>query len=282
MKKLLFKTSAVIAVMILVFIFTLSAFAASVKFFDEPGLISNEEASALASRLDELSNDLNIDIAVAVFNDMRDYGYNDIVSFADDSYDQNGFKEDGVILVMSMAERDYWISTAGYCITAITDAGIEYIEDNILSYLSGGNYYSAFTMFADSVSYLVNQANEGNIYDPYSSGYSAPELTRSEKIAAFNWPKHIVISLIIGFIVGFIVTGIMKGKLKSVHKRSNAANYVVPDSLKLSGSNEIFLYANVAAAPKPKDPPPQSRSSGGSSVHTSSGGVSHGGGGGKF
>ncbi|MEI3339176.1 MAG: TPM domain-containing protein [Eubacterium sp.] len=64
-----------------------------------------------------------------------------------------------------MEEREWHISTTGYGITALTDAGIEAISEQFLPYLSDGDYEEAFLTFADTCDEFVTQAKEGNIYD---------------------------------------------------------------------------------------------------------------------
>jgi uncharacterized membrane protein YgcG len=91
------------------------------------------------------------------------------MAYADDFYDYNGYgfgaNNDGCLLLVSMEDRDWWISTTGYGITALTDAGIEYIGDEFVSYLSDAEYAKGFDMFADLVDKFVTQAKEGNPYD---------------------------------------------------------------------------------------------------------------------
>ena len=75
------------------------------------------------------------------------------MAYADDFYDYNGYgygdSRDGILLLISMEERDWRISTCGYGITVFTDAGQEYISDKFLPYLSDGDYSEAFTKYAD-------------------------------------------------------------------------------------------------------------------------------------
>ena len=71
----------------------------------------------------------------------------------------------------------------------------------------------------------------------------------------------------------------MKGKLKTVRMQNFAGEYEIPGSMQVTGQNDVFLYANVVATPKPE---PSQSSGGGSSTHSGSSGTSHGGGGGSF
>ena len=81
-----------------------------------------------------------------------------------------------------------------------------------------------------------------------------------------------------GFVIANIFVGSMKKKLKSVRSQAAASSYVREDSLNITDSRDIYLYATVTRTAKPDD----SSSSGGSSTHTSSSGATHGGGGGSF
>ena len=294
MDKRIIKLSSLILAVMFILVCFIPAFAEESRVYDEVGLLTDNEAAQLEATLGELTESVGFDIAVAVFQSTESYDY--IEDFTDDFYERNNYgygpEKDGILLVLSMENRDYCISKFG---TQITDEGIDLIEDKCLGYISDGEYYKGFSVFGNTAAALVEQANEGNIYgsdyesgyyyydDNYADGYEIADPTANmslgEKVGYFfrhKAPKDAVISIIVGLFGGFISGSSMKSKLKSVHKKSNAANYVVPDSLKLSGSNEIFLYANVAAAPKPKDPPPSSTSSGGH-VGSHSGGVSHSG-----
>lgn len=283
----------IIAVSVIAFAFVLTGFVQSFaadkdRFVDLCSLVSYDESFQLNDYLDRISEENGFDFVAVFVPDMGEQGYTSIMEFADDYFDENGFgfgtEYDGVVLAVSMAGRDYWISTSGYGITAITDYGIDYIENAVVPYLSDGDYYQAVKMFASSACELVQQARNGNVYDNYSYGEEDVYVNGDGAVSSrsFNWGSHIFAALVIGIIVGLVVASVMKGNLKSVAMQRSAGNYVVPGSLNLTSSNDVFLYANVAAVPKPKDPPPQSHSGGGSSVHMSSSGHSHGGGGGKF
>ena len=216
----------------------------------------------LTQKLDETSERLGCDIVVVTTNTLVGKSP---MEYADDYYDYHGYSQDGALLLISMEDRDWYISTSGECITAITDAGLDYMSERFLNDLSNGKYYKAFNIFADSCEEFIIQARKGN---PYDIGNIPKNKTLDEK-----W---IVYALVFGIVAAIIVTGSMKSKLKSVYYRS-AANYVKSDSLKLTKYDDIFLYSHIDRTERESE-----RSSGGSSTHTSSSGSTHGGGGGKF
>ena len=175
----------------------------------------------------------------------------------------DSYRGDGILLLVSMAERDWWISTAGYGITAFTDAGIEYISDGFVYYLSDGDYAQAFLEFADLCDAFLAQAETGDPYDYHN----LPE-------EPFDPLWTLFLSAVFGLIVAAISIACMKAKLKSVRQQVRADEYVTAGSLRLTHSRDLYLYSQISRREKPKD--------GGSSTHRSSSGSSHGGGGGKF
>ena len=209
-----------------------------------------------------------MEVVVAAFETIGDYTP---MEYADDFYDYNGYgygeNRDGLILIIVMDTSDWWISTRGSAIPTFTDAGIDYIGEQIVPYLSDGDYYGAFSRFAEQCVAYIDQANAGDPYD-----------THNLPKDPFNAVTALVIAVVIGFIIGKIYTGSLKGQLKTVQAQRAAANYVKNGSLNVTNSRDFFLYRNVSKVARETS----SSRSGGSSTHTSSSGTSHGGGGGKF
>ena len=271
---------------------------------DDAELLSDSEEAALLQLLEQKSAAVQADIAVVT---VYDTDGTDVPTYAMNYYDYNGYGQgadnDGVLLLISMAERDYYITTTGFCIEAITDYGLEKIEGDFLPSLSAGSYFSAFRTFAESSETLIQSAREGNVYDYYSSDsnsddnyggfyndayeYFGGEDFSSTSSRPFNVVPNLLLALAIGFVLALITVSAMKGKLKTVRHKYEASNYVVPGSLALQQSDDRFLYSNVTQTPIPQHNDNHSShgggfSGGGSSVSFGSSGVSHGGGGGKF
>ena len=115
------------------------------QLVDDAGLLDSSEEEELESELDEISERQQFDVVVVTVNSLEGKTPQD---YADDFYDYNGYgygsDHDGVLLLVSMEDRDWYMSTTGYGITAITDAGREYISDQFVPYLSDGEYLEAF------------------------------------------------------------------------------------------------------------------------------------------
>lgn len=236
------------------------ALAQPVRLVDEAGLLADWDAEDLSEKLDAISNEHNLDVVVVTANTLNGQSPR---NYADDFFDYNGYSADGILLLVSIEDRDWWISTAGHGITAFTDAGIEYLGEQFVPFLSEGEYAQAFDTYATLCDEFLTQAENG---DPYDVNNLPKE--------PFAFGFHLIISLGIGFVLALIVTAVMKSQLKTVRSKQDAGDYVKPGSLNVTHRQDLFLYRNVHRTPKPKD--------GGSSTHRSSSGRSHGGGGGKF
>ncbi|MBO5976139.1 MAG: TPM domain-containing protein [Oscillospiraceae bacterium] len=212
--------------------------------YDDAGLLSEAEETALVDKLTEVSHATNTQIVVATIESM-DGG--DIDGFVEYLYDTMGFgygeTHEGVLLLVCMDPREYRILSNGYAGEAIGPDQIDSLCDVVEFYLAKGNYATAFTLFANEC--------EGYL-EYYQAG------------SPFNVGKNLAISLVIGIIVGLIVVLIMKSKLKSVRKQNSAHVYVKPDSMKLTYSRDIFLYRNVTFTKKQERTESHSSGSGGS------------------
>lgn len=264
------KLSCIILILIISLLTALPCFAdkSSPRLVDDANLLDSSDRQYVKGRLDEVSERLDFDIVVVTVNTT---GSKTPMEYADDYYDEHGYgygeNHDGILLLISMADRDWYISTCGFGITAFTDAGLEFLGEEIVYYLSDEMYDDAFLTFITYCELYVDQARNDS---PYDYG-NMPKLP-------FDALWTLIICLIIGFIAALITTAIMKGQLKSVKSNTRADEYVKQGSLNIYNSMDLFLYRTVNRRPRPKD----NDSSGGSSTHRSSSGRSHGGRGGKF
>lgn len=255
------KMISLLAAVLLLVSFILPVSAASPRLADDAGLLSDAECAAIEKRLDTLSTQYGLDVVIVT---VQSTGGRTPMEYADDYFDYNDYAPDGVLLLVSMEESDWWISTTGYGIAAFTDAGIEYIGDRIVPSLSDGDYADAFAAFADLCDQFLTQAKSGDPFD-----------THNLPKEPFKPVRNAVIALVIGLAAAFFATGSMKKKLKTVVQKAQANDYVTPGSLQITQSRDFHLYTHLDRVEKP-------RSSSGSSTHTSSSGTTHGGGGGKF
>lgn len=237
------------------------------RLVDDADLLTDSEESDLLSKLDEISERQYCDVAIVTVDSLDGKTAR---AYADDFFDYNGYgmgnDDSGILLLISMEYRDWAISTYGFGIQAFTDAGQEYITEQILPDLSDGNYAASFNQFAALADRFLTQAKTGNPYD-YGNLPKGP--------LSLLWT---LVAIGAGLLIAWIIVSIMKSSLKSVQPKNNASDYVRNGSMHLTVAQDMFLYRTVSRSARPKS----SSSSGGSSTHSSSSGRSHGGSSGKF
>jgi len=240
------------------------------RVVDNADLLSSSEERELCDKLDEISTRQQLDVVVVTT--VTTYGKS-VMDYADDFFDYNGYgfgsERDGVLLMVDMGNRDWWIATTGYGIEVFTDAGIDYIGEKVQPYLSDADYYDGFECFGNLCDQFITQAKTDV---PYDRG-NLPKDPVS--------PMWIPGSLLLGALPSGLVSNSMKSKLKTARSRSRATGYVDNAVSNATRQNDIFLYRNVTRSAIVQDSSSGS-GGGGSSTHFGSSGSSHGGGGGKF
>lgn len=238
-------------VLLICFSFSLTAFAAedTERLFDGANLLTTSEERKLIERLDSVSEEYKVDILIVTVETVGSYSSD---YYIERYYDGNncgyGENRDGVLLLVTMEEREYRILSNGIGADAISPEDIEDIGDEVADYLSDGEYAEAFHCFIDECEYQIN----GEI-----NGFP------------FEFMKNLLISLGIGLVAALIVTGIWANQLKSVRKQLAATEYAKPDSMHLTISNDLFLYRTVDRQKKESE---SSRSSSSSSSSRNIGG----------
>lgn len=265
----------VILTIILMSFATVTAFAAQdydtdrqlPRLVDNADILDDSEETSLLKKLDEISERQKFDVVVVTVDSLEGKTAEE---YADDFYDENGYgvgnDKDGVLLLVSMEDRDWWMSTTGFGITAITDAGIDYISDKFLEYLGDDKYAKAFDTYAELCDEFIAQAKKGTPYD----GSNMPK----EPFPVF---RNILIALGVGIVLSLIIVLIMRSKMRTVRSQPAASDYMKQGSMDITKSRDLFLYTHLD-----KKAIPKKNESRGSTTHTSSSGTTHGGGGGKF
>ena len=160
---------------------------------------------------------------------------------------------DGMLLLVSLEEGEWYIYVKGVCDKTLTDNQIDAIGEAVVEHLRDGDYYEAFETYGERC-----------VAEMSPTGILAQELN----------PTRIILSLLLGLIVAFIVLTIMKSSMKTVKPNNTANYYARPGSMIITGSDEVFVNSEVTRVAKPKDND--------NNTHTSSSGRSHGGGSSTF
>ena len=237
------------------------------RLVDEAELLTDDEESSLADKLDAVSDKWQCDVTIVTVDSL---GSKTATEFADDYFDYNGYgygdNDDGIMLVISMESRDWAITTHAFGIEAFTDAGQEYIMNKVIPPLGNESYSSAFSIFADQCDVFLEKARAGEPYD----SHNLPKESHAKLYILWIIP-----CLIAGAILAFVLTIKEKKSLKSVMKKAGAREYI--GKVEINEKHDKFLYRNLDKVLIHDDDDDS-----GSSTHVSSSGETHRGSSGKF
>lgn len=213
---------------------------------DEAELLTDEQENALQTKLEKLMKEHKCHFVIVTVDSL---GYRSAYSYADSYFHDNGYgygkNDSGILLLLSMEYRDYYIYTYGDAEEKFGDSELTDIEDEMLPHFSKNSFYDGFIAFADAC----------------------------DNALSFDFWGYLLIAAVIGAVLAFIILHSMRSKLKSVRPQKGAANYVRNGSFTLTRDADIFLYRNVT----------RTRRQSSSSSSSGRGGGSRGGGrGGKF
>lgn len=225
--------------LMLVFLLSLAvhAGAATVDVYDWAELLTERERSKLEEHAQEISDEYDIDVIILTVDTLDGKSSN---SYAEDFYDDNGYGDDGVLLLVSMEDRDWCILLNGEA-----DGIVEYdiLEEALLEDLSAGNYYDAFDGYLSALEECFDDPGAG---------------TSGRKSGV-----NILISIVIGLVAAAVAILIMRSGMNTAKARSGAAEYIKAGSYHLTQRQDIFLYSRVSKTAKPQNNG-SSRSGGGS------------------
>lgn len=233
------------------------------RVVDNAELLSTDEEDRLSESISEVMGKYGFDIVIVT---ELSIGGASPAAFAENFYDSRNYgcgdTYDGVLFLLDMGERDWYLCTDGIGTVIFTSKKIDGIGNRIVSDLSAGNYYSAFDR-------LINELEDG-LSDYNAHPVKKGGLDRGQ-IMLF------LILTVIGIIIALIIVSSMKRKMKTARIAVQANDYVRNGSFNMVNADEVFLYSNVMKTPRQT-----STSSSASRAGGSFGGHSHGGGGGKF
>ena len=126
-----------------------------------------------------------------------------------------GEERSGILLMISMGDREWYVATRGEAIRVFTDYGLEILEEQIVPYLSEGEYERAFETFGDLCENFLKEAKENRPYDR-DHPYRRPMPL---------WLRG-VICLVSGLAVGGGILAVLTAQLRSVGYEKRAQEYV--------------------------------------------------------
>lgn len=237
-------------------------------FADTAGLVETEDYNKINDALWDVHVDHNCNVNIVTTNTLDGLSIDDYAdTYYYNMYGNSTENQDGILLVVCTSPNQYYIMTSGSCIYSFTDAGLDFIEAQIVPKMRKDDFNGAFLTFADLCDDYMVQAEKGKPYD----GNHMPK-------EPYNVGLSLLIALGVGLAAGGIGIIMLFANLKSVHQQHGAADYKKPNSFHLDMHRDLYLYRKVERKEKPQE----NNRSGGSSTHTGASGQTRGGSGGTF
>ena len=259
MKKLL-------VIFALLLLFTLPASAAQGFYiYDEADLLTDDEEAELSDMAEKISLSYECSIHIATVDTY--YTYSDahgLSAYAEEFYNHNllgyGTERNGILLILSMEEREYDLCAFGAdAHAAFTDYGKELLSEEFLDDFAYDDWYWGFYDYIAGCEYLLSEAE-----------YSVPVDT----VGASQQDLGSQLLIVVGpaLLIALIVCLIFRAQMKTARRRKNAAEYVSDYGANIYIRQDIFTHRTTQQRVIENS----SSSSGGTSVNR--GGFSHRGG----
>lgn len=242
---------------------------------DAAGLLSDEQWQALEKQARAIEEQYEFGVYAVTVNDFSDYTYGSVQDAAEEIYKTYslgiGTEKDGVMLLLSMNDRDYSLITHGsngnY---AFNDEGRQYLTEYFLDDFAENDWYAGFEDYISWTGLYLEAAKAG---EPYSD--TNIPMTAEERVMMIG--MYAAGILLIPLVIAKIYVGILSSKMKSVAEETKASHYVA-GNLKLSRKTDRFTHRTETRTKIEKD----SGSGGGSSRSRSGGSGGFSGTSGKF
>lgn len=216
---------------------------------DAAGLLEESDVEHLEAMAHEYSEASGCNIYIVTVPDFLEYtNATDIVGAAQEIYFGNelGYGEDksGIMLLLSMADRDYALYAYGYGNTAFTDYGKEYLADAFLGDFGEDSWYNGFYNFIETSDQMLTLALEGTPVDVNS-------VPADPNAGMYG----IIACIILAFLIAFLVRFLLKRQLRSVFAGDEADAFVTDEGLQLYDRYDQYAYTTQSRvySPEKKD-----------------------------
>lgn len=223
--------------------------------FDTVNLLSNEEWETLEALAQDISQRQKCGVYFAIVDDFNDYGDGSVYDVTTQIYHNNEFgygsRRDGIIVLLSMKERDYAMFVYGdYAEYAFDSYGQMKLEETFLGLFGYDYWYDGIYNYLNTSDEFLSLADQEK---PVRESY----LTLILLMIAGS-------CLVSGAICYFLMTN-----MKSVHKKVDADEYINDEGLNLTNKYDRYTHTTETRTKIEKN-----NSNGGSTRSESGGGGS--------
>ena len=197
--------------------------------FDLSDQLSYEEWTELEARAADISQRHGCGVYAAFVDDFTEYGGgNDVYKTTYQLYHASelgmGADRDGIIILLSMDDRDYAMCVYGdHAEYAFDRYGQTELEDAFLGYFGDNDWYGGVSHYLDTCDEYLTRAEEG------------------KPVRKNTLPMYLIVVVASCAIAGGICL-MLKWQMKTVHKKAEANEYVAAGGLNLTKQYDRYTH----------------------------------------
>lgn len=197
--------------------------------FDLSDQLSYEEWAELEARASDISQRHGCGVYAAFVDDFTEYGGgNDVYKTTYQLYHASelgmGADRDGIIILLSMDDRDYAMFVYGdHAEYAFDRYGQKELEDAFLGYFGDNDWYGGVSHYLDTCDEYLTRAEEG------------------KPVRKNTLPMYLIVVAASCAIAGGICL-MLKWQMKTVHKKAEANEYVAAGGLNLTKQYDRYTH----------------------------------------
>ena len=219
--------------------------------FDISDLLTYEEWEELESRAADISNRQQCSVYFALVDDYTDYGDGGVYEVTYRLYHNSGLgmgdERDGIIVLLSIEERDYAMFVYGeYAEYAFDDFGQEKLEERFLDDFGDNDWYGGISDYLDACDEFLTKADDGK---PVRRSY---------------WPQ-VTIAVGVSCLIAGGICFLLLRSMKSAHQKKEADAYLTKGGLHLTQQYDRYTHTTETRTKIEKSSSGSSRSGGGGS-----------------
>lgn len=221
---------------------------------DTAGILTETQVQDLENRAEAISEKYTCSVYIIIVNDFTKYtNSRDIYDLAVEMYSQyllgwdngNGdSRRDCLVLLMSMAERDFALDTNGFIGNkAFNEPGMYRLEQAMIPYFRQNDWYNGYMAFLDCAEDLLYSPLEENTYVPQTTqviqhGYEDPN-------APGKNPALLLVAVFVPLLIAFAVCSAFRKQMVTATEKTSAGGYIVPPGVKMKIRRDDFINRTV-------------------------------------
>ncbi len=219
---------------------------------DAAGLLTDAERGELNDRAEELAAQYQCAVYIVTLEDMEDMGGSDAYDLATAVYTEYdlgyGEEKSGLLLLLSMAERDYALIAYGYGNTAFTDYGKDVLlDEEVLPLLGEDAYYEGFSAYLDTAGEYLSMARDGKPFDVENApGYNETDgsygVTARPRYDEGEFAVRLGAVILLPLLLAGGICLYWKRQMNTAVSARTADRYIPSDGFHLTGQQDTFLY----------------------------------------